>query len=117
MENAKRIYTLLNGARCPMITKAPEGRYCDYCKAQWGRIKNDWHPRAKTQAVVLCISETHQGQNNERAYCEAHREEISTMADGSIWPLNEQMAAGRKLRRDKAAERALAEAAKAVENV
>lgn len=96
-----------------MITRAPEGRYCDYCKAQWGRIKNDWHPKAKTQAVVLCISETHQGQNNERAYCEAHRAEISTMADGTIWPLHDQMEAGRKLLKA----RALAEAAKAVENV
>jgi len=100
-----------------MIIKAPEGRYCDLCKAQWGRIKNDWHEKAKTQAVVVCISETHRGQNNERAYCEAHRAEISTMADGSIWPLHDQMEAGRKLRRDNAADTALEAAAKAADNV
>ena len=88
MESAKRTYWLLSGARCPVITRAPAGRYCDYCKAQWGRVKEDWHPKAKTQAVVVCSSETHQGKFNERAYCEAHRE------------------TGRILLRNKAAERA-----------
>jgi hypothetical protein len=89
-----------------MIIKAPVGRYCDYCKAQWGRVKEDWHPKAKTQAAVICISETHQGKNNERAYCENHRAEISTMPDGSVWPLVNQMETGRKLIKAKAAERA-----------
>jgi len=89
-----------------MIIKAPAGKYCDYCKAQWGRVKEDWHPKAKTQAAVICISETHQGKNNERAYCEDHRAEISTMPDGSIWPLIDQMETGRKLIKAKAAERA-----------
>jgi hypothetical protein len=89
-----------------MIIKAPAGRYCDYCKAQWGRVKEDWHPKAKTQAAVICISETHQGKNNERAYCEDHRTEISTMPDGSVWPLVDQMETGRKLIKAKAAERA-----------
>ena len=117
MESAKRIYWLLSGARCPVITRAPAGRYCDYCKAQWGRVKDDWHPKAKTQAIVVCISETHQGKNNERAYCEAHRAEISTMADGSVWPLNEQMEVGRKLINGRAAEKAYAEAVKAAERV
>ena len=106
MESAKLIYWLLSGARCPVITRAPAGRYCDYCKAQWGRVKEDWHPKSKTQAVVVCTSETHQGRHNERAYCEAHRAEISTMPDGSVWPLNEQMETGRILLRNKAAERA-----------
>jgi hypothetical protein len=89
-----------------MIIKAPAGRYCDYCKAQWGRLKDDWHPKAKIQAVIICVSETHQGKNNERAYCEEHRAEISTMADGSIWPLVDQMETGRKLMKARAEERA-----------
>jgi hypothetical protein len=89
-----------------MITKAPAGRYCDYCKAQWGRLKDDWHPKAKVQAVIICISETHLGKQNERAYCETHRADISTMADGSVWPLVDQMETGRKLMQAKAAERA-----------
>jgi hypothetical protein len=66
---------------------------------------------------VVCISETHQGKNNERAYCEAHRAEISTMPDGSVWPLNEQMEVGRKLIAGRAAEKAYAEAVKAAERV
>ena len=117
MESAKRIYWLLSGARCPVITRAPAGRYCDYCKAQWGRVKEDWHPKAKTQAVVVCSSETHQGKFNERAYCEAHRAEISTMADGSVWPLNEQMETGRKLLALRVVEKALAQALKAAQRV
>jgi len=117
MESAKRIYWLLSGARCLVITRAPAGRYCDYCKAQWGRVKGDWHPKAKTQAIVVCTSETHQGKFNERAYCEAHRAEISTMPDGSVWPLNEQMEVGRKLIAGRAAEKAYAEAVKAAERV
>ena len=100
-----------------MITRAPAGRYCDYCKAQWGRLKDDWHPKAKTQAAVICVSETHQGKNNERAYCEAHRAEISTMADGSVWPLNEQMETGRKLLIHRAAQKAQLDAEKAAQNV
>ena len=106
MESAKRIYWLLSGARCPVLTRAQAGRKSGYRKAQWGRVKDDWHPKAKVQAVIICVSETHLGKQNERAYCEEHRADISTMADGSVWPLVDQMETGRILLRNKAAERA-----------
>lgn len=100
-----------------MIVKAPEGRWCDYCKSQWGKVKGDWHPRAKTQAVVLCISETHLGENNERAYCLDHRAELSTWHDGSIWSLADQMAEGRRLMMEYRARKAREAAEAAVNNV
>lgn len=100
-----------------MIVKAPEGRWCDYCKSQWGKVKTDWHPRAKTQAVVVCISETHRGEHNERAYCVEHRAELSTMPDGSIWPLADQMAEGKRLIAEIRARKAKEAAEQAVANV
>lgn len=100
-----------------MIVKAPEGRWCDYCKSQWGKVKTEWHPRAKTQAVVVCISETHRGEHNERAYCADHRAELSTMPDGSIWPLAEQMAEGKRLIAEHRARKAKEAAEQAVANV
>ena len=81
-----------------MIVKAPEGRWCDNCKLQWGKIKYpgageaQWHLKAMTPAVVLCISETPRGLNNERAYCAEHRQELSEWPTGEIWPLVDQMA-------------------------
>lgn len=80
-----------------MIKNAPEGRYCDICKAEWGKIKNEWHPKAKTQAAILVISETHRGMNNERAYCLHHRSELSKWTNGEIWPLVDQMAYAKDL--------------------
>jgi hypothetical protein len=100
-----------------VIVKAPEGRWCDYCKSQWGKVKTEWHPRAKTQAVVVCISETHRGEHNERAYCVDHRAELSTMPDGSIWPLADQMAEGKRLIADHRARKAKEAAEQAVANV
>jgi len=100
-----------------MIVKAAENRWCDYCKIQWGKIKDDWHPKAKTPAVVVCISETHLGEHNERAYCVNHRAEISTWADGSIWPLADQMAYGKKVIQEMAERKAAKLAAEAVKNV
>jgi hypothetical protein len=86
-----------------MIVKAPEGRWCDYCKLQWGKVKYDgpgqtqWHLKAKTAAVVLCISETPLGKNNERAYCAEHRAELSEWAQDEVWPLVDQMEYVKKL--------------------
>jgi hypothetical protein len=86
-----------------MIVKAPEGRWCDYCKNEWGKVKYDgpgqtqWHLKARTAAVVLCISETPLGKNNERAYCADHRAELSEWAQGEVWPLVDQMEYAKKL--------------------
>ena len=77
-----------------MIKNAPEGRYCDICKGEWGKLDNGkrWHPKAMTQAAILVISETHRGKHNERAYCLHHRSELSKWTNGQVWPLVDQMA-------------------------
>jgi hypothetical protein len=99
------------------IVKAQPGRYCDMCKAQWGKVKNEWHEKAKTQAVVVCVSETHLGQANERAYCDEHRTELSTWHDGTIWSLADQMEYGRKVIADIKARKAAKQAEEAVKRV
>ena len=118
MESVRLPPGTLSGERsAKMIIKAADGRWCDYCKSQWGKVKNEWHPKAKTPAIVVCISETHRGENNERAYCAEHRAEISTWHDGSIWPLADQMVYGRQVIAEIKAKRLKEAAAKAVENV
>lgn len=84
----------------PMIKNPPEGRWCDYCKMEWGKLDNGkrWHEKAMTPAVVLIVSETHMGKNNERAYCMNHRSQLSTWTNGEIWPLVDQMAYAKEMK-------------------
>jgi hypothetical protein len=39
-----------------MITKSEPGIWCDYCKTQWGRVKNVWHEKAMTEASITITS-------------------------------------------------------------
>ena len=74
------------------IVKAEHGRYCDYCKGRWGKAKDgSLHDKAKRQAVVVVISTTVKSKGIERAYCEPCRTDNSRWADGSIWPLSDQL--------------------------
>jgi DNA-binding NarL/FixJ family response regulator len=73
------------------ITRAPEGRYCDLCKARWGKLKDgSLHVKAQKQAVIV-ISTFKRTQTIERAYCAGCRDYLSRWSDGSIWPLSEQL--------------------------
>ena len=73
-----------------MISRANTGVYCDYCKAQWGKLKDgSWHEKAKTQASVTCYSITK--PDRQRSYCTQHIAEIQATPSGAIFTLPEQM--------------------------
>ena len=73
-----------------MIRRANTGVYCDYCKAQWGKLKDGtWHEKAQTQASVTCYSI--QKPNLQRSYCIQHIAEVQAGPNGSIFSLPEQM--------------------------
>lgn len=73
------------------ITRAPDGRYCDLCKARWGKLKDGTlHVKAQKQAVIL-ITTTRGEKTIERAYCPGCRDYLSRWSDGSVWPLSEQL--------------------------
>jgi len=73
------------------ISKAPEGRYCDLCKARWGKLKDgSLHVKAQKQAVIV-LTTHRQNKTIERAYCTGCRDYLSRWNDGSVWPLSEQL--------------------------
>lgn len=73
-----------------MIRRANNGQFCDYCKAQWGKMKDgSWHINAQTQASVTCYSITK--PDRQRSYCVRHIAEVQAGPDGSIFSLPEQM--------------------------
>jgi len=73
------------------ILRAPEGRYCDLCKARWGKLKDGTlHVKAQKQAVII-IQTKRKDFVIERAYCTGCRDYLSRWSDGSIWPLSEQL--------------------------
>jgi hypothetical protein len=97
----------LSGKEQPLMSKKPtaikveiikpeKDRYCDHCKAMWGKVKdkhtkeNVWHDKARISASVLVVSYYATGKI-ERAYCSECRDHNSRWADGSIWPLAEQV--------------------------
>lgn len=53
-----------------MITKADTGIWCDYCKLQWGKVKNEWHPKAQTQAIWTVYG-VHKSKGQKRHYCQS----------------------------------------------
>jgi hypothetical protein len=77
------------------ILKPEKDRYCDHCKAMWGKVKdkhtkeNVWHDKARIPASVLVVSYYATGKI-ERAYCSECRDHNSRWPDGSVWPLAEQ---------------------------
>ena len=73
-----------------MIIRANMGVYCDYCKAQWGKLKDGtWHEKAKNQASVTCYSITK--PERQRSYCVQHIAEVQATSSGSVFTLPEQM--------------------------
>jgi hypothetical protein len=80
------------GAMMGQIIRAEVGRYCDYCKGRWGKLKDgSLHEKARRQAVVVVISTITKSKGIERAYCETCRAENSRWADGSVWPISDQL--------------------------
>ena len=79
-----------------MITKADLGTWCDYCKIQWGRVKNEWHPNATTQAAWTVHSKNPKSHNQKRHYCdkcllEVTRFDATFNAPGYFWALKDQV--------------------------
>jgi hypothetical protein len=73
-----------------MIRRANSGVYCDYCKAQWGKLKDGtWHIKAQTQASVTCYSITK--PNVQRSYCAPCLAMVQAWPDGSVFTLPEQI--------------------------
>ena len=67
-------------------------RWCDYCKARWGKNRDgSWADRAQKPAMWLCTSETGERKGRTRYYCNDCAIEVSTQRDGSFWSLDEQM--------------------------
>jgi hypothetical protein len=79
------------------VIKAKSGVYCDYCKDEWGTVKDDqgrtqWHKLAMRQALITTISETHlQGEPIMRSFCGTCLQLSSRAADGSLWTIEEQI--------------------------
>ena len=81
-----------------MITKADLGTWCDYCKIQWGRVKNDWHPNATTQASWTVHSKSPKANAHKRNYCEqcllaVTRIDPTYKSPGYFWALKDQIEA------------------------
>jgi hypothetical protein len=73
-----------------MIRRANSGVYCDYCKAQWGKLKDGtWHIKAQTQASVTCYSITK--PNVQRSYCAPCLAMVQNWPDGTVFSLPEQI--------------------------
>lgn len=87
------------------ITKARSGVFCDYCKDQYGYTREEstgrsvLHNKAKKQAYITVVSETHYKEPVIRHYCYTHLQELSTWHDGSIWTLEEQIAYAKEYRK------------------
>lgn len=86
------------------IVKSKSDTWCDGCKDAWGQIKDangrtTWHEKARRQAIVTTISETHQiGDPIVRSYCHDCLQEASKWHDGSTWSLSEQIEYAKKNR-------------------
>jgi hypothetical protein len=81
-----------------MITKADLGTWCDYCKIQWGRVKNEWHPNATTQASWTVHSKSPKSHNQKRHYCEkcllmVTRFDATYTSPTYFWALKDQIEA------------------------
>jgi len=73
-----------------MISRANTGVYCDYCKAQWGKLKDGtWHEKAQTQASVTCYSINK--PNLQRSYCVPCLAIVQNWPGGGIFSLPEQI--------------------------
>jgi hypothetical protein len=64
-----------------MITKSEPGIWCDYCKTQWGRVKNVWHEKAMTEASITITSVNPKSHGQKRHYCQAHVLEVTTFTN------------------------------------
>ena len=79
------------------IVKAKSDTWCDYCKDEWGQIKDasgrtKWHDKAIRQAVVTTISETHLiGEPIVRSYCHDCLQLASRTRSGQAWSLADQI--------------------------
>ena len=81
-----------------MITKSDPGIWCDYCKSQWGRVKNVWHEKAMTEASITITSVNPKSHGQKRHYCQAHALEVTTFTNTTTheayrWSLQDQVKA------------------------
>ena len=64
------------------------GIWCDYCKIEWGRLKNNqWHEKAKTQSFISVQS----SDGQERHYCRRHMDEVMSWPDGTEFTMLAQL--------------------------
>jgi hypothetical protein len=69
-----------------MLSRAPRGIWCCYCKMRWGTDTL----RGQTQAIWQITSKRH-GKVVVRNYCHACAMEAQTWHDGTLWTLQEQI--------------------------
>lgn len=77
-----------------MIGRAKSGVWCDYCKAAWGQINNQWHEKAKTPAWVSITSTSLRSKGIIRSYCQSHAESLTVDANGEPFSFADQIVAG-----------------------
>lgn len=69
-----------------MLTRAPRGQYCDYCKSRFG-VNN---LKGQKPALWTVISQHPKAKGNNRSYCGDCAKEVTTWADGTNWGLDSQ---------------------------
>ena len=79
------------------IVKAKSGVFCDTCKDAYGWTRDENgrtipHPKARAQAYITTISETHYGKEPViRSLCYSCLDASSKWHDGSVWTLASQL--------------------------
>lgn len=70
------------------LQHAKKNVWCDYCKYAWGVN----HPKGQTQAAWTIVSKLPASHGRIRHLCQACVVDVSRWADGSYFPLPEQIA-------------------------
>jgi len=74
-----------------MIREANRGIWCDYCKDQWGKLGNNWHPKAMTQAWVTIYSQSPKSKGQKRSYCNPCATSLMQWPTGELFTLNQMV--------------------------
>jgi hypothetical protein len=77
-----------------VIGRAASGVWCDYCKAAWGQINNQWHEKAKTPAWVSITSTSLRSKGIIRSYCWDHALYLTEGLGNETFSFDDQVKAG-----------------------